>query len=123
MYLLELLEMVNWRSWTSGQIAWWDNRMKPQQIASGLSSALTAVRLADLGIVNWNLDVPDLYERVIGRGEARLSRDGVIVTATGPRTGRSPQDRFIVEEPSSAADIWWGDANRPQPWRAGHRRH
>jgi phosphoenolpyruvate carboxykinase (ATP) len=71
------------------------------------------VGLSGLGIVHWNLDVPELYERVIGRGEARLSRDGVIVTATGPRTGRSPQDRFIVEEPSTAADIWWGDANRP----------
>jgi phosphoenolpyruvate carboxykinase (ATP) len=87
--------------------------MKPQQIASSLSFALTAVGLSNLGIVHWNLDVPELYEWVIDRGEARLSRDGVIVTATGPRTGRSPQDRFIVEEPSTAAEIWWGDANRP----------
>jgi hypothetical protein len=32
---------------------------------------------------------------------------------TGPRTGWSPLDRFIVKDSSTASDVWWGDVNRP----------
>jgi phosphoenolpyruvate carboxykinase (ATP) len=63
--------------------------------------------------VHWNLGVPALYEHVLGSGEARLSRDGALVAQTGARTGRSPLDRFIVRDPLTADDIWWGDVNRP----------
>jgi phosphoenolpyruvate carboxykinase (ATP) len=87
--------------------------MPLEQPPSGHGSAHSAAGLGGLAVVHRNLGVPELYEQVLRRGEARLSRDGVLVAATGSRTGRSPQDRFIVEEPSTAADIWWGDANRP----------
>ena len=42
-----------------------------------------------------------------------MSEDGAIVAETGTYTGRSPDDKFIVREPSSEKDVWWGDVNRP----------
>ena len=69
--------------------------------------------LYELAAVHRNLSMPALYEQVLRRGEAQASRDGALVVSTGMHTGRSPQDRFIVEEPSTAADIYWGDVNQP----------
>ena len=40
-----------------------------------------------------------------------LARGGGFVTETGEYTGRSPKDKFIVDEPSSSGDIWWGPVN------------
>jgi phosphoenolpyruvate carboxykinase (ATP) len=85
--------------------------MQSQRPASERGAGL-AWGLSGLGNVHWNLGTSALYEQVLRRGEARLSRDGALVAATGARTGRSPQDRFIVDEPSTSAEIWWGDVNR-----------
>ena len=57
---------------------------------------LTAVSTA-----HWNLSAPPLYEAGLRRGEGVLSIDGAFVTETGEYTGRSPRDKFMVEEPSS----------------------
>ncbi len=59
----------------------------------------------------WNLSEPALYEHTIGRGEGQLADGGALVVRTGQYTGRSPKDRFIVDDPSITADIWWGDVN------------
>ena len=72
--------------------------MQLEQAASGRGFALSAAGLGGLGAVHWNLGAPELYEQVLRRGEALLARDGALVAATGARTGRSPQDRFIVED-------------------------
>lgn len=70
------------------------------------------------GIVNvhnvyWNLSTPLLYEEAIRRSEARLSHLGPLVVRTGQHTGRSPNDKFVVQEASSEDLIWWGKVNHP----------
>ncbi len=65
------------------------------------------------GRVYWNLPVAQLYEHAIRRGEATIAREGPLVAYTGEHTGRSPDDKFVVREPSSENDIWWGKVNRP----------
>jgi phosphoenolpyruvate carboxykinase (ATP) len=67
--------------------------------------------LKNLKTVHWNLAAPALYERALARGEAKMAEGGPLVALTGEHTGRSPKDKFVVEEPSSRDDIWWGDVN------------
>jgi phosphoenolpyruvate carboxykinase (ATP) len=73
--------------------------------------------LEGLGIhpemVGWNLSAPVLYEHAIRRREAQIAQAGPLLVVTVPHTGRSPQDKFVVREPSSEPHIWWGRHNRP----------
>src|SRR6478672_3406779 len=64
-------------------------------------------------IVRANLSTPELYEDAVRAGEGVIAAEGPLVVRTGKHTGRSPQDKFIVREPSSARKIWWGDVNHP----------
>ena len=63
--------------------------------------------------VRANLPTAELVEDAIRRGEGLIAAEGPLVVRTGKHTGRSPQDKFIVEEPTSRDKIWWGEVNRP----------
>jgi phosphoenolpyruvate carboxykinase (ATP) len=63
--------------------------------------------------VRANIPVAELYEAAIVAGEGIVAADGPLVVRTGKHTGRSPQDKFIVDEPWSRDKIWWGEVNRP----------
>lgn len=74
---------------------------------------LEAQGLRPGGPVHWNLAPARLYEHAIRRGEGELSARGAFVARTTPHTGRSPNDKFTVREPTTDGDIWWGDVNVP----------
>ena len=63
--------------------------------------------------VHWNLGTPLLIEEAIRRGEGELADMGPFRAITVPHTGRSPNDKFLIKEPSSADDIDWGPVNQP----------
>lgn len=62
-----------------------------------------------------NLSPAELIEMSIARGEGYLAANGALVVKTGSRTGRSPSDRFIVNDPQTDALIGWNKINQPLP--------
>jgi phosphoenolpyruvate carboxykinase (ATP) len=79
----------------------------------GREQGLAARGVQTSKAVHWNLPAAALYEYAISRGEAQIAIDGPLVCKTGTHTGRSPNDKFVVKEPSSDAQIWWGKVNKP----------
>ncbi|HUI64063.1 MAG TPA: phosphoenolpyruvate carboxykinase (ATP) [Bacteroidota bacterium] len=69
--------------------------------------------LSNLRMAYWNLPTEALYEEIAFRREARITHMGPIVANTGKHTARSASDKFVVREPSTEGNIWWGEYNRP----------
>ncbi|MFP3125848.1 phosphoenolpyruvate carboxykinase (ATP) [Ectobacillus funiculus] len=63
--------------------------------------------------VQVQLSVPQLVEKVLLRKEGKLTSTGAVSVSTGKYTGRSPKDKFIVKEASTADKIDWGTVNQP----------
>ncbi len=68
-----------------------------------------------LNEVFYNLSTAELYEHAISNSEAELSEHGSLIAITAPHTGRSANDKFIVDEPSSSGNVWWGKVNKSFP--------
>src|SRR5260370_18280067 len=79
--------------------------------------------IAQPGNVYANLPAAALTEHVLARNEGQLTDTGAIVAYTGKRTGRSPQDRFLVVEPGSKEAIAWGKVNKPMDSGVAGRLH
>ncbi len=74
---------------------------------------LETLGLKNLGNVHWNLSVPALYEEAIRRREGQVGDGGAFVVRTGVHTGRSPNDKFFVEDQETKGRIDWGKTNKP----------
>ncbi|MFT3978019.1 MAG: phosphoenolpyruvate carboxykinase [Sphingomonas bacterium] len=82
-----------------------------------MSDRIPAAGLEAQGIetrakLHWNLGTAPLVEAALQRGEGRLGADGPLVVETGPHTGRSAQDKFIVKDAETADTVWWGKTNK-----------
>ncbi|MGI8510392.1 MAG: phosphoenolpyruvate carboxykinase (ATP) [Gemmatimonadaceae bacterium] len=65
------------------------------------------------GKVHYNQVSPELYDAAARRTEGQFADMGPYAVVTSPHTGRSPNDKFLVKEPSSENDVDWGKVNRP----------
>jgi phosphoenolpyruvate carboxykinase (ATP) len=83
-----------------------------------MSSPIPAVAgtgVSPNGEVHPNLTAPALVAHALRRGEGRLSADGAFIAVTGQHTGRSVQDKFVVDEPETREAVWWGKINQALP--------
>ncbi|TVQ78947.1 MAG: phosphoenolpyruvate carboxykinase (ATP) [Flavobacteriales bacterium] len=71
--------------------------------------------LEQIGILgakaHWNLSPEALSAAAVEKGMAQIVDTGAISVHTGEFTGRSPKDRFIVEDALTNDQVWWGDIN------------
>ncbi len=59
-----------------------------------------------------NLSTPVLYEHAVRRGEGKLLQGGTFAVRSGARTGRSPNDKFVVKTQGISELVWWGAHNQ-----------
>ena len=63
--------------------------------------------------MNHNLPIPSLLDIAIKKGEGIKVKNGAFVVTTGRRTGRSPADRFLVDDALTHGVVDWGENNQP----------
>ncbi|MFI0429935.1 phosphoenolpyruvate carboxykinase (ATP) [Mariniflexile sp. HMF6888] len=75
------------------------------------------VSLEKYGIKNakikYQLSPERLHEIAIEKGQGVETSSGALAVNTGEFTGRSPNDRFIVEDAITRDRVWWGKINIP----------
>ena len=79
---------------------------------NGNDLGLNQLGLTNLTNVHRNLPVKELVDDIVKNGEGVIGLRGAAMVDTGIYTGRSPKDKYIVDEPSSNDKIWWGPVNR-----------
>jgi phosphoenolpyruvate carboxykinase (ATP) len=72
---------------------------------------LASHRITNPGTVHWTPGPPHLYEHTVRRNEGQIAAQGPLVVSTGKYTGRTPRDKYVVDESSSREHIWW-DGNK-----------
>lgn len=77
------------------------------------TKGLDAYGITNAKTVYWNQSPGQLIEHALANGEGYLANNGGVCCDTGKFTGRSPKDRFIVEDAKTKDTVWWGDINIP----------
>ena len=85
------------------------SQLQPQEGRHGLDQHGIST---SSGRTYWNLSTPALVEEALRRHEGVLAATGPFCAITSPYTGRSPNDKFVVEEASSKEKVWWGKVNQ-----------
>ena len=73
---------------------------------------LDQIGLNNVSKIHRNLNVDSLIDEILKNNEGVISSTGAPIVDTGKFTGRSPKDKYIVDEPSSNSQIWWGQVNQ-----------
>ncbi|NDD47871.1 MAG: phosphoenolpyruvate carboxykinase (ATP), partial [Flavobacteriia bacterium] len=73
--------------------------------------------MADLGLRHasavYQADPDFLTQETLRLNRGTLTHTGVLSIETGKFTGRSPEDRFIVNDALTQDTVWWGNINKP----------
>jgi phosphoenolpyruvate carboxykinase (ATP) len=78
---------------------------------TGKDLALDKMGFTALGQVLSNLPVEAIIENIVAHQEGTLGLNGAVMVDTGRYTGRSPKDKYFVDEESSNKNLWWGPVN------------
>ena len=81
-------------------------------IVTGKELDLDSIGLNRVDKVHRNLSIENLIEETVINGEGIIGPRGATIVDTGQFTGRSPKDKYIVDEPSSSNKVWWGSVNK-----------
>ena len=81
-------------------------------IINGKELELDSLGLNQVDKVHRNLSIESLIEETVKNGEGIIGPKGATIVDTGKFTGRSPKDKYIVDEPSSSDKVWWGSVNK-----------
>ena len=76
-----------------------------------MSGIKESLGLENVGIIKRNLDVDTLINDAVEKEGAKISSTGALMIDTGIFTGRSPKDKFFVNQDPSNKYIAWGDIN------------
>lgn len=76
-------------------------------------SSLENIGIKTVKEAHWNLTPAELTEHAVCNNEGVLADNGAIMCDTGKFTGRSPKDKFIVEDEMTRDTCWWGEINQP----------
>ena len=77
----------------------------------GKEIGLDKIGLTNVNKVLRNLPVEGIIENIILHKEGKMGMNGAIMVDTGRYTGRSPKDKYIVDEETSNNLLWWGPVN------------
>ncbi|MCJ1443047.1 MAG: Protein kinase C-like 1 [Stictis urceolatum] len=73
-----------------------------------------------------NPSVAALYEdALVYETGSAITSTGALTAYSGQKTGRSPMDKRVVQEPGSERDVWWGPVNKPMSpdvWKINRER-
>jgi len=75
-------------------------------------NGLDKLGLKDIGDVYYNLSYDELQEHEVKAGECKISTTGTAMCDTGIFTGRSPKDKYFVDQEPSNKHIAWGNVNK-----------
>ena len=69
-------------------------------------------KILNIKNVHVNLPIEIVSEHIMKNGEGVMSQNGALMVDTGVFTGRSPEDKYFVDEETSSDNLWWGPVNK-----------
>ena len=78
-----------------------------------LAKEIKALEIETTGEIYWNCVPEKLIEQAIKQNEGQMTNTGALNINTGKFTGRSPKDRYIVNDSITSERVYWGDVNQP----------
>ena len=79
---------------------------------SGKELGLESLGITEIDQIYRNLSIDELIDETVNNNEGIIGANGASIVDTGKYTGRSPKDKYIVDEPSSTDKISWGPVNK-----------
>ncbi|HHD80146.1 MAG TPA: phosphoenolpyruvate carboxykinase (ATP), partial [Campylobacterales bacterium] len=75
-------------------------------------NGLDKLGLKNIGKVYYNISYDELQAHEIDKNECKISSTGTAICDTGIFTGRSPKDKYFVDQEPSNKHIFWGKINK-----------